>query len=56
VEHIIPISAQLAHPPWVGPLIIGDDRESSLIHRANCHVPVDTTTVVFGHTSIGIDE
>ncbi len=56
VEHIIPINAQLAHPPWVGPLIIGNDGDSSLIHYANGHIPVDTATVILGHASIGVDK
>ena len=54
MEHIIPINAQLAHPPWVGPLIIGNDGDSSLIHCANGHIPVDT--VILGHASIGADK
>ena len=56
MEHIIPINAQRAHPPWVGPLIIGNDGDSSLIHRANGHVPINATTVVLRHASIAIDK
>jgi len=56
MEHIIPIGAQLERPPWVGPLIIGSNGNSSLIHRTNRHVPIDATTVIFSHTRISIDE
>jgi hypothetical protein len=56
VEHIIPISAQRAHPPWVGPLIVGSDGDSSLIHRTNRHIPIDTPTVILGYTGIGVDK
>ena len=56
MEHIIPISAQLVHPPWVDPLIMSSDRDASLIHRTNGHVPVDATAVILSHTRISIDE